>query len=162
MGRTARMASRMVLRRRIALPCCRAAGFCSSVPEAALFTGVPVARIEVAVYATGELLKLLDCPQCGGTMKIIAFIEAHQQGIIRKILRHCGLPPEDPKGWQDPPSRGPPKPAHSPPGPKSGHQASLFAGNGDPDSRLTHELDPDFLEFARREEIDEPEPTWEL
>ena len=31
----------------------------------------------------------------------------------------------------------------------------------DPDSRLTHEVDPDFLEFVRREEIEEPEPTWE-
>ena len=31
----------------------------------------------------------------------------------------------------------------------------------DPDSRLSYEVDPDFLEFARREEIEEPEPTWE-
>jgi hypothetical protein len=103
----------------------------------------------------------LRCPQCGGTMKIIAFIEAHQQAVIRKILQHCGLPPEDPKGWQDPPSRGPPQPAHSSAGPKSGHQGSLFAGDDDLASRLTHEVDPDFLEFARREEIEEPDPTWE-
>jgi len=103
------------------------------------------------VYHADPLL----CPRCGGTMKIIAFIEAHQQSVIRKILQHCGL-------WQDPPSRSPPKPATSPPGPKSGHQASLFAGDDDPDSRLTHEVDPDFLEFVRREEIEEAEPTWEL
>jgi hypothetical protein len=87
-------------------------------------------------------------------MKIIAFIEGHQQHTIRKILRHCGL-------WQDPPSRDPPNPAHSSPGHKSGHQASLFAGDDDLASRLTHEVDPDFLEFARREGIEEPEPTWE-
>jgi len=103
----------------------------------------------------------LRCPHCGGTMKIIAFIEAHQQDIIRNILQHCGLPPEGPKGWQDPPLRGPPKPAHLPPGPKPGRQGSLFAEEGNPDSRRTHEVDPDFLEFLRREDIDEPEPTWE-
>ena len=30
------------------------------------------------------------CPQCGGTMKVIACIEAHQTDVIRKILQHCG------------------------------------------------------------------------
>ena len=35
-------------------------------------------------------------PKCGGTMKIIAFIEARQGDVIRKILEHCGL-------WHDPP-----------------------------------------------------------
>ena len=43
----------------------------------------------------------LLCPNCGGTMKIIAFIEAYQGDVIRKILEHCGL-------WHDPPSRAPP------------------------------------------------------
>ena len=33
----------------------------------------------------------LRCPKCGGTMKIIAFIEADQGDVIRKILEHCGL-----------------------------------------------------------------------
>jgi hypothetical protein len=42
------------------------------------------------------------CPLCGGTMKIIAFIEAHQGDTIRKILEHCKL-------WQDPPPRAPPR-----------------------------------------------------
>ncbi len=103
----------------------------------------------------------LRCPRCGGTMKIISFIEAHQRSVIRKILQHCGL-------WQDPPLRGPPKRAHPPPGPKPAYQSvrspkggSLFAEVGDPGSRLTHEVDPNFLEFLRREEIDEPEPAWE-
>jgi hypothetical protein len=48
-----------------------------------------------------------------------------------------------------------------PSGPKPGRQGSLFAEEGNPDSRRTHEVDPDFLEFARREEIEEPEPVWE-
>jgi len=51
----------------------------------------------------------LRCPKCGGAMKIIAFIEARQEEVIRKILRHCGL-------WHDPPPRAPPKPSSpSPP-----------------------------------------------
>ena len=33
----------------------------------------------------------LCCPRCGGTMKIIAFIEAHQRDVIRRILEHCRL-----------------------------------------------------------------------
>jgi len=48
-----------------------------------------------------------------------------------------------------------------PPTPKPGHQGSLFAEDDDPDPRRTQEIAPDFLEFARREEIDEPEPVWE-
>ena len=37
------------------------------------------------VYQADPLL----CPRCGGTMKIIAFIEAHQADLIRKILEPC-------------------------------------------------------------------------
>ena len=33
----------------------------------------------------------LACPKCGGTMKVVAFIEPPQQEVIEKILRHCGL-----------------------------------------------------------------------
>jgi hypothetical protein len=33
----------------------------------------------------------LACPQCGGRMKVIAFIEPPQGVVIEKILRHCGL-----------------------------------------------------------------------
>ena len=42
-----------------------------------------------------------------------------------------------------------------------GRQGSLFAEDDDPDPGRTQEIDPDFLEFVRREEIDEPEPVWE-
>ena len=45
----------------------------------------------------------LVCPKCGGLMKIIAFIEARQGDVIRKILEHCGL-------WREPPPRPPPGP----------------------------------------------------
>ena len=33
----------------------------------------------------------LECPQCGGTMKIVSFIERSQGDVIERILRHCGL-----------------------------------------------------------------------
>jgi hypothetical protein len=33
----------------------------------------------------------LECPKCGGTMKIISFIERGQQDVLARILRHCGL-----------------------------------------------------------------------
>lgn len=51
------------------------------------------------VYEMDPLL----CPKCGGTMKIIAFIEKHDQAdVIEKILKHCGL-------WDRPVSRAPPR-----------------------------------------------------
>ena len=33
----------------------------------------------------------LECPGCGGAMKIISFIERRQTDVIQRILRHCGL-----------------------------------------------------------------------
>jgi hypothetical protein len=33
----------------------------------------------------------LECPKCGGAMKIISFIERGQQDAMERILRHCGL-----------------------------------------------------------------------
>jgi hypothetical protein len=33
----------------------------------------------------------LECPECGGAMKIISFIERRQTDVIERILRHCGL-----------------------------------------------------------------------
>ena len=47
------------------------------------------------------------CPNCGGKMKFIRFIEARQDDVIRKILQHCGL-------WYDPPARALPKPSPTP------------------------------------------------
>jgi len=31
------------------------------------------------------------CPQCGGQMKVVAFIDPPQREVIEKILRHCAL-----------------------------------------------------------------------
>ena len=33
----------------------------------------------------------LACPQCGGEMKVVAFIEPPQGDVIEEILTHCGL-----------------------------------------------------------------------
>jgi len=42
------------------------------------------------------------CPACGGTMKVISFIEnSRQPDVVEKILRHCGM-------WRDQPQRAPP------------------------------------------------------
>jgi hypothetical protein len=68
-------------------------------------------------------------------MKIIAFIEAHQEGTIRKILEHCGL-------WEDPPPRAPP--------PRLPQQQADLS-----DSRRIAEVDPDFLEFSRHEQMEQ-------
>lgn len=43
----------------------------------------------------------LACPQCGGTMEVIAFIEPPQGAVIEKVLRHCGL-------WRASSPRAPP------------------------------------------------------
>jgi hypothetical protein len=45
------------------------------------------ARLIKHVYEADPLL----CPQCGGSMRIIAFIE--QREVIEKILTHLGLWP---------------------------------------------------------------------
>ena len=56
----------------------------------------------------------LECPKCGGLMKIISFIERGQSDVIERILRHCGL-------WEGPirtlaHARPPPKGKRAPPG----------------------------------------------
>jgi hypothetical protein len=43
----------------------------------------------------------LKCPNCGGMMKVISFIERHRTDVIEKILKHCGL-------WKETPPRAPP------------------------------------------------------
>ena len=70
----------------------------------------------------------LECPQCGGAMKIISFIERRQQDVIERILRHCGL-------WEGPirtrtSTRAPPKHAERHP---------------DDPRQLQLVLDPEFL-----------------
>ena len=44
----------------------------------------------------------LICPDCGGEMKFLAFIEKRDQAdVIEKILKHCNM-------WGEPEERGPP------------------------------------------------------
>jgi hypothetical protein len=43
----------------------------------------------------------MACPNCGGPMDVVSFIDPPQNGVIEKILRHCGL-------WQASAPRGPP------------------------------------------------------
>jgi len=59
----------------------------------------------------------LECPNCGGEMKIIALIDERE--VIEKILRHLGLwdgyeeargPPEEEKGYVYEPYEGDPFP----------------------------------------------------
>jgi hypothetical protein len=54
----------------------------------------------------------LKCPDCGEEMKIISFIEQHQEDVIEKILSHCGLLDslnmDSEGGWTEPAPRSPP------------------------------------------------------
>ena len=43
----------------------------------------------------------LCCPECGGQMKVVSFIELPQAEVIEAILTHCGL-------WQASAPRAPP------------------------------------------------------
>lgn len=43
----------------------------------------------------------LCCPECGGQMQVVSFIEPPQADVIEAILKHCGL-------WQPSRSRAPP------------------------------------------------------
>ena len=49
---------------------------------------------EVQYEARSFLLDVLECPRCGGRMKIIASIE--EPDVIHRILDHLGLPTEVP------------------------------------------------------------------
>ena len=82
----------------------------------------------------------LTCPKCGGRMKIIAFIEARQDDVIRKILQHCGL-------WH-PPTRPPPR---APPQPVARSRPAPAEPQRGPRLFNLEEIDPDFLEHLHRE-----------
>jgi len=86
----------------------------------------------------------LVCPKCGGTMKIIGFVEARQDEVIRKILEHCGL-------WRAPPPRAPPPAAPKP-----------VRTLAESDSANIVEMDADYLEHLRREaQVEQLELPWE-
>ncbi|MDA1143175.1 MAG: transposase, partial [Planctomycetota bacterium] len=44
----------------------------------------------------------LSCPECGGQMKVVSFIEPPQAEVIEAILKHCGL-------WPSSSPRAPPE-----------------------------------------------------
>ena len=44
----------------------------------------------------------LECPECGGQMKVVSFLEPPQADVIEKILQHCGL-------WPSSSPRAPPE-----------------------------------------------------
>lgn len=81
-------------------------------------------------------------PQLRGTMKIIAFIEAHPPDIIRKVFEHCGL-------RHYPPPRAPPRALPPSQTVRSGTPPASEPG-------ITHEVEPDFLEHLRRDSVDRP------
>jgi hypothetical protein len=75
-------------------------------------------------------------------MKIIAFIEAHQEEVIRKVLQHCGL-------WHVPPTPRRAQTMVTLPGPEHLRVASPWKSHS--------KGDPEFLEHARHQQLDEPD-----
>ncbi len=91
----------------------------------------------------------LVCAKCGGTMKIISFIERCQQDVVERILRHCGL-------WEGPvrtlaTARAPPNGSRSSPdGPQFVPDPEFLEHErlerrADAACELQLILDPDFL-----------------
>ena len=80
-------------------------------------------------------------------MKLVAFIEARQADLVRKIPEHCGL-------WHDPPSRAPPSPC----GPSQTPRQVPAPG---PEAGVTYEADSEFLAHARGEKIEQPNLPWD-
>ena len=67
------------------------------------------------IHLGAALIKLvyevdpLKCPNCGGTMRVVALIDHDRQPeIVEKILKHCKL-------WREPDQRGPPAETPLPP-----------------------------------------------
>ena len=76
----------------------------------------------------------LECPHCGGAMRIISFIERCQADLIERILRHCGL-------WEGP--------LRSNAGPRAPPERPQRAPTEPPG--LHFEPDPEFLESEYRD-----------
>ncbi len=81
--------------------------------------------------------------------KIIAFVEARQGEVIRRLLEHFGL-------WQNPPSRAPPQGPWPPRPARSIPEDDPAIASG-----TAYEVDPDFLEHARREDLVQPDLPWD-
>jgi hypothetical protein len=87
------------IRRKAAEAAAAAAAQADATPPATLAPS-PSATWAMLIKRVFEV-NPLACPQCGGEMKVIAFIEPPQGEVIEKILRHCGL-------WQPAKPRPPP------------------------------------------------------
>jgi ribosomal protein S27E len=84
------------------------AGDCQTVPLVATTGGAPAAPPRRRASQTWAMLikrvyevDPLACPECGGQMQVVAFIDPPQGHVIEKILRHCGL-------WRPASPRAPP------------------------------------------------------
>ena len=87
----------------------------------------------------------LECPHCGGQMKIVSFIERRQQEVIERILRHCGL-------WE-----GPLRTLATARAPPLARTPSLTASG-----ELELVPDGEFLEYRRRENQENPLGEFQL
>ncbi len=76
----------------------------------------------------------LECPCCGGQMKIVSFIERCQAEVIERILRHCGL-------WEGP--------LRTNAGPRAPPDGSQRVSTEPPDPQFVP--DPEFLESEYQE-----------
>jgi len=96
----------------------------------------------------------LKCAKCGGQMRVISFIEARQEEVIRRILEHCGL-------WLGPlpglPPTRPPPVQKRPPPPRDVQlvldpefaQEPAISGSSPPGRHMV--LDPQYLAECHRE-----------
>jgi ribosomal protein S27E len=110
------------------------------------------ARLIKRVYEVDPL----ECPCCGGQMKIVSFIEHCQGDVIKQILRHCSLwegPLRTSAGARGPPQQpvraSPPSDLEFVPDPAF-EQSECFESDGrefaaEATSELQLVLDPEFL-----------------
>ena len=84
-----------------------AAGSAEDVEDSAATGGAEEASSSRSRQSWAMLIKRvyevdpLSCPECGGQMEVVAFIEPPQADVIERILRHCRL-------WRSSAARAPP------------------------------------------------------
>ena len=75
----------------------KAAQATGSVDESPSTVGADEASLNRSSQSWAMLIKRvyevdpLSCPECGGQMAVVAFIEPPQADVIEQILQHCGL-----------------------------------------------------------------------
>jgi len=84
-----------------------AAGSAEDVEDSSATVGAEEASSSRSRQSWAMLIKRvyevdpLSCPECGGQMEVVAFIEPPQADVIERILRHCRL-------WRSSAARAPP------------------------------------------------------